>query len=179
MKSRICLLGKCGSGKGLISDMLVRKIKEIKYYSVGQLLREKANQDSHIKSIHAQGGLVDSNKVLDIFEEALDNESFLLDGSPRRPEEAEFILNHPKWIENPGVLLYLKASDDVVKERLFSRQRFDDDPILVEKRLANFEEITLQSINLFYEKGRVIEIDADKDSEIVFKECMEKLNGYN
>lgn len=151
---RLCILGAPGSGKGTISSLLVNMLPDyIHHYNVGGILREQAkNGDSHILQVHSAGGLVDSDKVLAIFDEALGKDSFILDGSPRKPNEAEFILQHPKWKERPGYLIHLDLPLDLARERLLSRGRFDDQPEVVEQRFAAFFDQTTKSIELFGDK---------------------------
>lgn len=173
---RLCILGRPGSGKGTVSSLLNEKLKEIKYYNVGQILRERAMQgDAHIKETHQAGGLVSTDKVLDIIENAIQQDSFILDGSPRRPEEAKFIVNHLSYQERPVILIHLNVSDDVARARLQLRNRFDDLPEVIDRRFKDFDEITRQSIEKFREVDALIEVDASLSPDQVVENILKCL----
>jgi adenylate kinase family enzyme len=169
MNIRLFLLGMPGSGKGTVSELLLSKLNNssVRYYNVGGILREQAEKDKHIKETHAAGGLVTSDRVLGIFEDALSQESFVADGSPRRPEESEFILSHPKWTANPGLLIHLKISPELAKERLMSRGRFDDTEVTIQKRFDDYQLHTLKSVENFAKHKQLVEVDASVRPEAV------------
>lgn len=177
MSIKLCVLGLPGSGKTTISDKLVH-ILDMKCFDVGAILRSKANEDDHIKQIHQAGGLVNSDRVLNIFEEALSGDRWLLSGSPRKPEEADYVLNHPNWIKDPGYLIYLKLEPSIAKQRLLSRGRHDDNDQIINKRLEEHFSITKKSVKKFEDQGRVIVVDAtqsqDDVCETVLKELVER-----
>jgi adenylate kinase len=176
MNPRLFILGAPGSGKGTVSNELVRRLPQAYYISVGAYLREKAKQDSHISQIHSQGGLVDSSKVLHVFDDVLSKESFICDGSPRKANEASYVLNHPLWIENQGLLLYLEVDLNVARNRLLARGRFDDTKDLIDKRLEEFQTETMQSIELFKERNLLLTFDASVNPSQVADEIMRKLS---
>lgn len=174
--SRLFLLGSPGSGKGTISKILLKSLgQETRYYNVGGILREQADQDRHIKDTHSAGGLVDSDRVLGIFEDALAQESFLVDGSPRKYNEAQFVLEHNRWKENPGWLINLDIEEYVARDRLLRRGRFDDTVEIIDRRLNNHKNETMKSIQLFRQAGRVIDVRAEATPEIVARTILQAL----
>lgn len=174
MKAKICILGLPGSGKTTVSDKLARHMR-MKYFDVGAILRSQADEDQHIKSVHQEGGLVNSNRVLGIFDQALQEERWLLSGSPRKPEEAEYILDHPSWKEDPGYLVYLKLDPEIAKARLLARGRHDDTEQAIDKRLMEHFSITRLSAEKFEAQGRAIIVDASKDKLQVYLDIIEEL----
>lgn len=169
MKIRLCLLGRPGSGKGTVSKLLLESFKDpsIRYYNVGGILREQASQDSHIRQIHAAGGLVNSDRVLGIFEDALSQDQFILDGSPRKSFEAEFILNHSLWRQAPGCLVYLDLDMNLAKQRLLARGRFDDTEETISKRFDDYSLETVKSIDKFKQANSLIVVNANNPPEEV------------
>jgi adenylate kinase family enzyme len=166
---RIFLLGLAGSGKGTVSKLLLDLLNDssLKYYNVGEILRSRSEEDNHIKQIHAAGGLVNSDRVLDIFENALQQDSFIVDGSPRKQAEAEFVLNHPNWKSNPGYLIHLEVDIDIARKRLETRKRFDDSPDIMSRRFEGFKQDTMKSINAFQDAGRLFTVDASQSPKEV------------
>ncbi len=165
---RLFLIGIPGSGKGTVSKLLLEALSnDIRYYNVGGILREQASQDEHIKKVHADGGLVDSNRVLKIFDDVLMQEQFICDGSPRKLNEAEYIFNHLAWARSPGYLVHLDLDTSIARERLEHRGRFDDTPETIQNRFDNYFENTVQSIDLFKRKKRLVTVNAEASPTIV------------
>lgn len=159
-KMRLLILGKCGCGKDTIRNLLTTKAEKeglvVHSIDVGTILRERSNQDKEIKEVHKEGGIVPTTKVLDIFEEAIVNEHYILSGSPRRPEEAKWFLTN----DNKVMMIYLKVTDETVYKRLEARGRWDDQRDVIKRRLDDFK-ITEQSIKLFRESGALYQLDSD------------------
>ena len=175
-KIKLFVLGAPGSGKGTVSKLLLEALNsDVRYYNVGGILREQALTDAHIKKVHEEGGLVKSDRVLSIFDDALTQEQYLCDGSPRRPEEASYILDHASWIESPGYLIHLELSEEIARERLLNRGRFDDKDEIINKRFEEYRDTTMQSIRLFNEKNRVITIQAIQTPKIVCSNIIKAL----
>ena len=163
MSVRLFFLGLAGSGKDTIRIKLESKLFKEGLISVdiGTVLRERAQTDENIKDVQAAGGIVSSDKVLDLFEELLLKEDFLISGSPRRPEEASWIVRHDNWKKNPGYLVYLNISEQAATERLLKRGRYDDQVDVIKNRIELFNKVTIESINIFRQENRLIEIYAD------------------
>lgn len=177
MNIRLFILGLPGSGKGTISNKLIDALKEqnVAYYNVGEILRSQADTDQHIRAVHASGGLVRSDRVFNIFDSVLSNKAFICDGSPRRPEEASFILQHPFWKKSPGKLLFIDVPQNVAFKRLLSRGRFDDTESIIKKRFEDFNQITLKSIELFRQANALIAVDGNQNIENIIKQVTDSL----
>lgn len=173
MKIRLCFLSPPGSGKGTVCKIITDIYTVAKHYDVGQMLRDK--KDQTIYQVQKEGGLVDSSNVLGIFDEALSNNNFILDGSPRKEKEAEYVLNHKDWIKDPGHLIKINTSKEVCVERLLKRGRFDDNKEAIEKRFELFEKETMRSIELFRSQGRLIEVDGNQTPEQIYKDIYMQL----
>lgn len=164
---KIFLLGSPGSGKTSVSELLMESLSDYRYYDVGAILREQAANDEHIREVHAAGGIVNSDRVLNIFEDALSQQNAFVCGSPRKPGEASFILSHDLWKQSPGYLIDLDVSDEIAKARLSKRGRFDDGLDVVNERFRVYKEETKESVKLFQEANRVIRVDATGTPEEV------------
>ena len=172
MKIKLCVLGLPGSGKNTVGELLKTNYPNVDICDVGSALRQRAEADKHIKDTHKEGGLVSSDRVMGIFEEYLAKDEWILLGSPRRPNEAQWILDGNS---DPGYLVYLKVPYEVAKQRLLSRGRFDDTEEVISRRFADFETYTMKSIELYQEANRLIEVDATRSPEEIVLDIRAKL----
>ncbi|KAH6715280.1 P-loop containing nucleoside triphosphate hydrolase protein [Leptodontidium sp. MPI-SDFR-AT-0119] len=96
---------------------------------------------------------------------------FLLDGFPRRIEHVALF---ESTIGSPSMVLFLDCPEEVLQERLLNRGktsgRVDDNISIINKRFKNFTEITMPVIEHFRARDRVVQIDATKDADIVYRD---------
>ena len=92
-------------------------------------------------------------------------------GFPRRLEHVPLF---ESMIGEPSMVLFLDCPEMVLQERLLSRGktsgRVDDNFEVIHKRFETFTETTMPVIEHFRAKGRVVQIDATKDAEAVYRE---------
>lgn len=97
----IILFGRSGCGKGTQADLLIEKFG-FEYLSTGELLRERKKQDDFVGrrlgEAMAQGELVPTFLVFQIWSqqveakrESIDRRGLIVDGSPRKLKEAEWM----------------------------------------------------------------------------------------
>jgi adenylate kinase len=173
---KILLIGPQGSGKSTQGKFLAEYLK-IPYISTGDIFRNIATQDSdegkRIKQILESGQLVDDETTIDLTKKRLQQEDcgngFILDGVPRTIAQEE----------NLGVsfdkVLYLKVLKEVVLERLLKRGRQDDTEDLINKRLDLYFNQTESLLDLFRQKGILVEIDATGDIQTVQDEITKSI----
>lgn len=128
-------IGRSGSGKGTQIDLLSKKLKEdnpeigINYISTGKILRKFWEEDSFSnklsKEILNKGDLQPEFLVIylwgkDLIEDMKGNEHLILDGTPRRLNEAEVLDSAIKFYqrENPTVV-YLNVSREWEQRNLW------------------------------------------------------------
>jgi adenylate kinase len=118
---RIILLGPPGSGKGTVSEKLVRDFS-LKHVSAGELLREEVSKKTslgkEIKKYIEKGDLVPHNFVIEMVKlEVGKKDNYILDGFPRSVDQAE-------GIKDLGIdlVIYLELSEKVVVERISGRR---------------------------------------------------------
>jgi len=112
------------------------------------------------------------------------NTSIVLDGAPRRIGEAKMLLDAFKFYGFSKVcVIYLSTSVKVSKSRILSRSQIEDRGDDTEQNLNKknkwFDKDVMPIID-FYKtlkiKGfKVIEIDADKNTQDVYRDLMKKL----
>lgn len=118
---KIILLGAPGSGKGTISELLIKK-NNYEHISTGNLFRQAIqNQDElsiKIRDILNSGKLVDDSITNEIAKKAIlsiqeKTSNFILDGYPRNINQAKFLNN----ILEIDKVFYL----DIDREKLINR----------------------------------------------------------
>ncbi len=157
---KILLIGPQGSGKSTQAKLLAEYLK-IPVISTGDIFREAAQSGNElgqmVKKIMEEGKLVDDETTCKIAEERLAKSDvqngFILDGYPRNVEQVK--LFDPKV----DLVIYLKAPEEAVIERLVKRARADDTPESIKVRLDLYYKQT-EPLLLFYRNlGILKEVD--------------------
>lgn len=170
----IFFIGKPGCGKGDQTKMLSAKTGW-KILSSGDGFRAIATEDTPVgrkmKSEMNAGLLAPHWFAAYLFLKNLfslsEDESVIFDGFSRKLPEAELAVESLGWINRPFVALHLKVSDEEIKHRIELRKekegRADDNA--VDERLKEYRTYTEPVIEMFREKGMLIEIDGERARE--------------
>jgi adenylate kinase len=161
---RLLITGPPGVGKTTFGKLLARDYGMI-HISVGELLRAKADADPELAAIMSRGDLVDSELVRRVVTERLSQpdvaeHGFILDGFPRRVEEAGVI---ESWIRDGGVIdamVHLEASDSELMRRILARGRMDDSEEVFRKRMEIYRRQTRPVLERFRQSLKMLETDA-------------------
>jgi len=145
-KPIIWIMGGPGSGKGTQCERITMKFGYT-HISSGDLLRAEVmsgtKRGSQLYKLMASGESVPNEIVDDILAEAMvrkaDSTGFLVDGFPIDLEQAEAFIRD---IGTPAVVIFMEAADQVLKQRLLSRNNFDDTEDSIVKRIENFNAKT-------------------------------------
>ena len=154
-KARVlCLVGGPGSGKGTQSEILIKEFG-FKHLSTGDLLRKeietKGKHSQEIESIQKEGGLVSSEILLQLVKAEIEKVGFhhryILDGFPRNQENIDVWNKVLKGCTQISCYIYLECDFKVLEERMLKRaqnsNRNDDNPDSINKRIKNYQDITL------------------------------------
>lgn len=123
---KILLLGAPGSGKGTLSEYLVKQHKFV-HVSTGDIFRKTIELNlefaNELKSYMLKGDLVPddlTNKIVKNYLQDLvkQNHSIVLDGYPRTIEQAEFLNN----ILELDKVFYLDVNHEILEKRLTGRR---------------------------------------------------------
>lgn len=176
---RIVLLGAPGSGKGTQAANLVEKYG-ITHLSTGDMLRAEVSAGTELgveaKKIMDAGQLVSDDIVLGMIKnniESIDG-GFLLDGFPRNLNQAEALDSLLAGIEQPiDKVIFFDVPFEIIKERLLSRGRSDDNEETIEKRRKVYESETAPLINYYTKQGKLVTVEGVGDvaeiSQNIFK----------
>ena len=180
------LIGRSGSGKGVQSDLLMKKFPYLKHIVTGDMFRNLSSQDTdtayRINETLKRGGLPFDNlaTMLWMHEIAFTikrEDGILLDGAPRRIVEAENLGRFLDFLERGAntFIIFLDTTREEAEKRLLARGRVDDTPEAIKGRLDYYEE-QVASVPKYYEKqGQLITINGNQSIENVFADIVESL----
>jgi len=202
------MLGAPGSGKGTVSDCLVKEMKLL-HISPGELLREEVKKQTPIgKEVHKymdKGLLVPTNIVTDMVKlEVMDKKDFILDGFPRTVEQANLIedikidmvisldvpeaevverLSGRRSCLNCGAsyhVKYIPLKKEGICDKCGTKleQRKDDHPETIKQRFQVYNKETQPLIDYYAKKKLLHKIDASKAPKEVCKAVMEELKKF-
>ncbi|CAG9583655.1 putative adenylate kinase [Leishmania major strain Friedlin] len=201
----IILFGPPGSGKGTVSHLLVKEYGFV-HLSAGNLLREEVLKKSPLgrrcAEIMSEGSLIPDELVVDLVcnrlsEQAVQKHGILLDGFPRNLRQAEVLTARGFKFD---MMIFLDVSPEILLDRCLSRRldpvtgriynlksdppspevadrlqiRSDDTKEKHERRMQiyNSQKATL----IAHYSDIIIEINADPEIKVVFKELQKKIN---
>ncbi|KKP59818.1 MAG: Adenylate kinase [Candidatus Gottesmanbacteria bacterium GW2011_GWA1_34_13] len=177
---KLILLGIQGSGKSTQGNLLSQKLG-VPYLSTGHIFREMAKEKTpwgrYVKETLNAGILISDDQVIPIVAEYLQKpeyeKGYILDGFPRTVAQAQGFHN--------GVdkLIYLKVSDKEALWRLSGRLdegiREDNTLQAIRKRIQMFHDSTEPVLDVYRQKGQLLEIDGEKSIEEVTAQIFQGL----
>lgn len=152
---RVLIIGPQGVGKST-QGKLLQEFLQVPYISSGDVMRQKATEETltghQIKNLLESGQLVNDELTADFIKTRVDQpdcqNGFVMDGYPRTINQIN--LFDPDFTE----VIYLTASDEIVRQRLLSRNRVDDTPESITQRLEIYHQLTEPIVD--YYKGKQI-----------------------
>lgn len=176
---KIVIIGIQGAGKSTQGNLLSKHLN-IEYLSSGHIFREMAKEKTplgrYIKETMNSGALISDDKTLEIVEEYLSHpeyeNGYILDGFPRTVPQAEAFKN------GLAKVVYLKVSDKEALWRISGRVSDREDETLnaIRKRIASFHEFTKPVIEYYRQKGLLVEVDGERDIQVIFNEILANLD---
>jgi adenylate kinase len=174
----IVLMGVAGSGKSTQGHRLADEYGYA-YISTGEIFRvlitgKRRNEMLEGKLLSDEEVIVVVDKILELIDT---KEQFILDGFPRTPRQAEWLMEQCEagLFEKP-VIINLEVTEDVIRERLQKRARVDDSSMAISQRYEQYEDVTRPILALMQEKGiQIHEIDAGRDPQAVHRDILRAL----
>jgi adenylate kinase len=180
----ILFIGKPGCGKGDQTKLLSEK-NGWKILSSGDNFRSIATEDTPVgrklKSEMNSGLLAPDWFAIYLFLKTIfalsENDSVIFDGFARKMQEALIVAESLAWINRPFHILHLKVSDEEIKNRIALRKEIQGraDDSAVDARLKEYREFTEPVIEMFRNKGMLIEINGEQSREAVAEDIAKAL----
>jgi len=127
----VIFLGAPGSGKGTISESLVKK-NNFKHISTGDIFRKMINSETDLgnklKELIENGNLVDDETTWEVAKNTLikfdlEKDKLILDGYPRNINQAKLLEEYLKSISFEDIkIIYYDVSEKIIIDRLSYRR---------------------------------------------------------
>ena len=182
----IIILGRSGSGKGTQAELLKKLLDPCLYIYAGDLFRELAEADSlagkKIKETTESGGLPPEWIAAFLWQRELiygvhGAENIIIDGSPRRLDEAQEMDEVLNWLgRGQAKVILIDITEDEAVKRLLKRGRADDTEESIRARLAWFNAEAQPAIEYYEKSGRLIKVDGLGTVEEIHERINQALN---
>jgi len=187
-------IGRSGCGKGTQAELLQQKLREktpeipIFYLETGERFREYIQSGTYSsnlsKDVMDQGGLQPEFLAVwnwsSLFVEKMQgNEHLVLDGTPRKLDEAAVLDSAMKFYkrEKPFVI-FLDVSKDFSIARFKDRGRADDKSLqAIEERMKWYEEFVVPAVRYYWQNDnyKLLHINGEQTIEQVHAEIITKM----
>lgn len=161
----IVFMGVAGAGKSMQGRVLADELG-LPWLSTGEFLRMLISGEPRREMV--SGKLLDDDEIIrlvqKIFTVINTAEEFILDGFPRTVGQADWLLSQVKHGQlNMTAVIHLKATEDVVRQRLLARGRQDDTEEAISERFTDYRQNILPILEQFKAAGiKVCDIDGDQ-----------------
>ena len=158
----IIFFGPAGAGKSVQGQILAAR-QGWRWLSMGQLLRDTGDIESYKKM--QEGELVPSDKTNQIIGDALgrapDISKIILDGYPRKLDQAEWLINNQSLqSDSIGLVVVLEVPRSELMHRLELRGRVDDTPTAISERFISYKKEIYPILSYFTDKSiNIVHID--------------------
>lgn len=171
----LILLGPQGSGKGTQAEILVEKF-DLNYFEAGKILRSIPE----IHDILNRGELVPDEYMARLAEEFISTHpegDLLFDGYPRTIAEYEDLkILLTKSGKQLDLVINIEITEKETMKRLLARNREDDKPETIQKRLAIYRDQTHPVFEKAIEEGRGVEVNGMQSIEAIAAEIEKVIN---
>lgn len=178
----IILGGAPGSGKGTLSDIIVKNYG-LQHLSTGDVLRAEIASGSklgqEINDIISLGNLIPDAQMIQLLQNYIatlpaDCKGVIFDGFPRTVEQAHALTQMLDEHNMDAYMLDLYAEEDVIIERLLNRGkiggRADDNLETIKKRLRIYNETTRPISDYYLRRHKYFLINSNIDPECTWSQ---------
>lgn len=160
----ILLFGPTGAGKSMQGQMLAVR-QGWKWLSTGQMLRESS--DPEVIDVLKSGELVSDELTYEVFDQAIQDAydkkypNIIVDGFPRTKDQAAWLSDYLEGHnEKIDVVIVLEVPESEIMQRLEKRQRMEDTPETIAKRMTLYRQKMYPVLGTFAEDGiKIVHLD--------------------
>jgi len=176
----IVFFGPVGAGKSVQGQMLGDKFGW-QWISTGNIFR--ASTDPDVQATIAAGMLISSEQTYQVLGEALEkvrHEQIILDGFPRKKEQAEWLIaNQTKFDFTVDLVIVIDVAKEEIIKRLTARGRVDDDAAIIEDRLKIYHNEVDPILQYLSDKNiPVVHVQGEGDIETIHEAIMKQVAAY-
>lgn len=160
-------MGVAGSGKSMQGRLLADELG-LPWLSTGEFLRMLVSGEQRKDMV--AGKLLGDDQIIALVQKIFHlidtDQEFVLDGFPRSAAQADWLLTQVKHKQlKVTAVIHLKASPEVVQQRLLSRGRPDDTAQAISERFEEYEEAIKPMLDHFRQAGiTVCDVEAEADA---------------
>lgn len=178
----IILGGAPGSGKGTLSDIIVKNYG-LQHLSTGDVLRAEiasgSNLGQEINDIISLGNLIPDAQMIQLLQNYIATlpagcKGVIFDGFPRTVEQAHALTQMLDEHNMDAYMLDLYAEEDVIIERLLNRGkiggRADDNLETIKKRLRIYNETTRPISDYYLRRHKYFLINSNINPECTWSQ---------
>ena len=181
---RLVILGGPGAGKGTQAELLCSNLS-IPLLAVGDILREAIADDTELGKLAVSyvetGELVPDATMIQFFRRRLllwdVFNGWVLEGYPRtafQAEELDFLLDD--LAQQLDWAIWLKVPTEVLLSRSIQRDRSDDSPEILQRRLDLYHERTIPILDYYEYRNKLLTIDGNRSPEQVQQDILKIVN---
>lgn len=174
----IIFMGVAGSGKSVQGRWLADEFG-YPWLSTGEFLRMLVSGEP--RKAMVRGELLGDKEIIKLVQKIFTlidtSGKFVLDGFPRTPAQADWLLAQVKHGQlHVNAVVHLQASEETVMNRLLTRGRTDDTEEAIRERFNEYNEAALPIIEHFKQAGiPVYEINGEQDVAKVHEDIKKAL----
>lgn len=174
----IIMAGVAGAGKSIQGRLLADE-RGLPWLSTGEFLRMLISGQRRRDMV--AGKLLPDKEIIALVQKVFSvidtREEFVLDGFPRSTAQADWLVGQIKYGQlEATAIIHLKASEEVVKQRLLKRGRPDDNEATITVRFEEYRKATLPVLEHFRSaKLPVYDIDGEQPVEKVNQDILRAL----
>ncbi|MEG3849272.1 nucleoside monophosphate kinase [Microcoleus sp. herbarium19] len=181
---RLVILGGPGAGKGTQAQLLCSNLS-IPLLAVGDILREAIADDTELGKLAVSyvetGELVPDPIMIEFFRRRLllwdVFNGWVLEGYPRtafQAEELDFLLSD--LAQEIDWAIWLKVPTEVLLSRSLERDRSDDSPEILQRRLDLYREQTVPILDYYEYRNKLLTVNGDRPPEEVQQDILKVVN---